>query len=244
MITTFERKEVIRLRREFLRFTDGSEFLSRKNFLLIPCIAVNPLQDRICLCFGFHEIENDDTETEGKSSKSNITAKATEELNLNNNNPKIDTEKRLSVTSVVTGETKMTPRLSLSNQIEGLIPNETPQTPTTILPEGVESSPSTALNPLIPIGDGEREKLENVIDIEAPPETINQLELELVKLVTQSKTDEDNSKNIDFRTFLKNVSAFNCFGRIEEKLKLAFRIQDFDNDDIISRSGMSIIDKD
>jgi hypothetical protein len=240
MITTFERKEVIRLRREFLRFTDGSEFLSRKNFLLIPCIAVNPLQDRICLCFGFHDIENNDTETEGQSSKSNITAKATEELNLNDNNSKIDTEKRLSVTSVVTGDAKIIARLSLSSQRDGLIPNETPQTPTTVPPEkdGVENLPSTTLSPLVPIADGEREKLENVIDIEAPPETKIQLELELVKLVTQSKTnDEDNSKMIDFRTFLKNVSAFNCFGRIEEKLKLAFRIQDFDDDDIISRSG-------
>lgn len=42
---------------------------------------------------------------------------------------------------------------------------------------------------------------------------------------------------INFKTFLISLSMFNSYGHIEEKLKLAFRIHDFDNDDIISRSG-------
>jgi hypothetical protein len=162
MISTFERKEIIRLRREFLRFTNGSEFLSRKNFCLIPCIAVNPLQDRICLCFGYLEIENDEIATEriykgdgkfeGESSKSNITKKAVEELNLDDNNSKKDgDQKRLSVTSLGTADGKKTARLSISSNIS---PLEIPTTPTNEPPKknGVESPSLTAIPPLIPTG--------------------------------------------------------------------------------------------
>lgn len=256
MISTFERKEIIRLRREFLRFTNGSEFLSKTNFCLIPCIAVNPLQDRICLCFGYLEIENDDIDTErisdleglmgdarneGQSSKSNTSKKAIEELNLDDNNLKVDgDQKRLSVTFINSADVKKTARLSISSNIS---PLDTPQTPTNVPPEknGLESPPSTTITPLLPTGD--RELLENVIDIEAPPEIKSKIESELTRLVLITKrSDEDNSKMIDFRTFIKTLSDFNCFGRIEVKLKLAFRIQDFDNDDIISRKGVSITD--
>lgn len=56
MISTFEKKEIIRLRHEFLKFSNDSEWLSRKRFLRIPCIAYNPLSDRICVCFEYPDI--------------------------------------------------------------------------------------------------------------------------------------------------------------------------------------------
>ena len=47
----------------------------------------------------------------------------------------------------------------------------------------------------------------------------------------------ENSNTIDFRGFLLGISAFNSSGRIEDKLQLAFRLQDFDDDGVISRAG-------
>lgn len=52
-----------------------------------------------------------------------------------------------------------------------------------------------------------------------------------------SKSRCNNSNGIDFRGFLLGISAFNSTGRIEDKLQLAFRLQDFDDDGILSRAG-------
>ena len=61
--------------------------------------------------------------------------------------------------------------------------------------------------------------------------------------VTSGKNEEneDEGLKLNFRRFLIGVSLFNSYGRLEEKLKLAFRLQDFDNDDIISRAGERVI---
>ena len=57
MLSSFELKEIIRLRRAFLRITEGSNRITLKTFFKIPCIAVNPLRDRISMIFGFPSIE-------------------------------------------------------------------------------------------------------------------------------------------------------------------------------------------
>ena len=57
MLSSFELKEIIRLRHEFLRMTEGSNRITLKSFYKIPCISVNPLRDRISLIFGFPSIE-------------------------------------------------------------------------------------------------------------------------------------------------------------------------------------------
>ena len=57
MLSSFELKEIIRLRHEFLRITEGSNRITLKTFFTIPCIEVNPLRDRISLIFGFPTIE-------------------------------------------------------------------------------------------------------------------------------------------------------------------------------------------
>mmetsp|Transcript_26040 Transcript_26040/g.48923 ORF Transcript_26040/g.48923 Transcript_26040/m.48923 type:complete len:188 (-) Transcript_26040:346-909(-) len=48
----------------------------------------------------------------------------------------------------------------------------------------------------------------------------------------------DNHLDLDFREFLEGVSAFNSIGRVNQKLKLAFKIQDFDGDNVISRDDL------
>lgn len=53
----------------------------------------------------------------------------------------------------------------------------------------------------------------------------------------RKEENEDEGLRLNFRGFLIGISLFNSYGRLEEKLKLAFRLQDFDGDDIISRAG-------
>lgn len=60
----------------------------------------------------------------------------------------------------------------------------------------------------------------------------------LSSLSTKPGSEETEKRVLlNFRSFLIGVSMFNSHGRIDEKLKVAFRIQDFDNDGIISRAG-------
>ena len=49
---------------------------------------------------------------------------------------------------------------------------------------------------------------------------------------------DDTTFTLDFSAFLEGVSAFNSIGRANQKLKLAFKIQDFDGDQKISRSDL------
>lgn len=51
--------------------------------------------------------------------------------------------------------------------------------------------------------------------------------------------NNDNSK-IDFKQFLIGLALFNSPGRRESKLKLAFTIQDFDNDGVINKEDLCI----
>lgn len=51
--------------------------------------------------------------------------------------------------------------------------------------------------------------------------------------------NNDDSK-IDFKQFLIGLALFNSPGRREAKLKLAFTIQDFDNDGVINKEDLCI----
>lgn len=46
------------------------------------------------------------------------------------------------------------------------------------------------------------------------------------------------STTLDFLTFLVGVALFNSHGKREDKLKLAFRLQDFDDDGIITKPDL------
>lgn len=58
MLTAFSKKEIRRLRKVYLEYSDGEERMSRHEFLEIPSIAENPLNDRICFIFEFSDDEN------------------------------------------------------------------------------------------------------------------------------------------------------------------------------------------
>jgi Ca2+-binding EF-hand superfamily protein len=58
MISGFKEKEIIRLRFYFKSITNDAELMSKELFLGIECIANNPLNDRICICFGFENGNN------------------------------------------------------------------------------------------------------------------------------------------------------------------------------------------
>ena len=53
MESSFKPKEINRIRKFFLSITGGNEQLSLETFLGIDCISINPLKDRIALCFGY-----------------------------------------------------------------------------------------------------------------------------------------------------------------------------------------------
>jgi Ca2+-binding EF-hand superfamily protein len=47
------------------------------------------------------------------------------------------------------------------------------------------------------------------------------------------------SSTISFKKFMYGISLFNSLQRIEDKLKVAFQMQDFDNDGVISRGDLA-----
>eukprot|EP00600_Ochromonadales_sp_CCMP1393_P009670 CAMPEP_0174956952 /NCGR_PEP_ID=MMETSP0004_2-20121128/1811_1 /TAXON_ID=420556 /ORGANISM="Ochromonas sp., Strain CCMP1393" /LENGTH=135 /DNA_ID=CAMNT_0016205025 /DNA_START=214 /DNA_END=621 /DNA_ORIENTATION=- len=49
---------------------------------------------------------------------------------------------------------------------------------------------------------------------------------------------KEDSATLDFKSFLVGLSQFNSPGRREEKLKMAFKIQDFDDDGTISKEDL------
>lgn len=55
MLSDFKPKEIIRIRKVFLDTTAGTETMSKDAFVNIEGIHLNPLIDRICLCFGLTE---------------------------------------------------------------------------------------------------------------------------------------------------------------------------------------------
>jgi Ca2+-binding EF-hand superfamily protein len=48
----------------------------------------------------------------------------------------------------------------------------------------------------------------------------------------------DDASNISYKKFMYSISLFNAVERIEDKLKVAFQIQDFDNDGILSHEDL------
>lgn len=49
---------------------------------------------------------------------------------------------------------------------------------------------------------------------------------------------DDEVQSLDFQAFLVGVALFNSPGRREQKMKTAFRLQDFDNDGSINKSDL------
>mmetsp|Transcript_12826 Transcript_12826/g.19306 ORF Transcript_12826/g.19306 Transcript_12826/m.19306 type:complete len:198 (+) Transcript_12826:140-733(+) len=55
MTSSFEPRDIARLRKAFLVATNGNEEMDKECFLNIPCIAVNPLKERVACVFGFDQ---------------------------------------------------------------------------------------------------------------------------------------------------------------------------------------------
>lgn len=55
MLSGFAQKDIVRLRKVFLDVTNGSEIMTKSVFKEMDAIALNPLNDRICVCFGLQE---------------------------------------------------------------------------------------------------------------------------------------------------------------------------------------------
>ena len=56
MISSFTVKEIKRIRRKFLEFTDGEgDKIHKDEFLDIPTISINPLKHRLLVCFEFNK---------------------------------------------------------------------------------------------------------------------------------------------------------------------------------------------
>jgi len=55
MTSRLEPEEICRLRRAFFTYTHGEQRMSRDMFMDIPCVRINPLRERVALCFGFEK---------------------------------------------------------------------------------------------------------------------------------------------------------------------------------------------
>ena len=183
MSSTFERKEIGRLHLEFRRMANGGDYLSKESFLKIPCIAANPLRDRICMCFGYAPDPDPDVEDEDE--------------NEDEDNEKVETYDE----------------------------NETLK----------EKEKKTLFELSIPMNSEAPTRTNSEVNGNGNQNTV------VESSVNQSAGGgvEQEGMKLNFRSFLLGISYFNSYGRIEEKLKLAFRIQDFDNDGVISRAGKS-----
>ena len=183
MSSTFERKEIGRLHLEFRRMANGGDYLSKESFLKIPCIAANPLRDRICMCFGYAPDPDPDDEVEDEDE--------------NEDNEKVEIYDE----------------------------NETLK----------EKEKKTLFELSIPMNSEAPTRTNSEVNGNGNQNTV------VESSVNQSAGGgvEQEGMKLNFRSFLLGISYFNSYGRIEEKLKLAFRIQDFDNDGVISRAGKS-----
>lgn len=55
MLSGFKIKEINRLYKEYYKFTEGKDLITKEIFLNIPAIVNNPFKERIAFCFGFDE---------------------------------------------------------------------------------------------------------------------------------------------------------------------------------------------
>jgi Ca2+-binding EF-hand superfamily protein len=55
MTSTLEPEEICRLKRDYYKYTQGEERMSRDMFMDIPTVRINPLKHRIALCFGYEK---------------------------------------------------------------------------------------------------------------------------------------------------------------------------------------------
>lgn len=55
MISGFDTQEILKIKKTFMSYTNGEEYMTYNSFTAIPSIEVNPLKDRICIVFGIEE---------------------------------------------------------------------------------------------------------------------------------------------------------------------------------------------
>ena len=55
MISGFDVTEIKRIRKAFFRYSNNQDYISKSTFTTIPCISLNPLQDKICKLFGYDD---------------------------------------------------------------------------------------------------------------------------------------------------------------------------------------------
>lgn len=212
MYTTFHVKEIGRLHIEFLRMTKGTGWLTKEAFLRIPCIEANPLRDRICLCFGYSE---DD-----------IIVKPPDDRNRN------ESEHDGSIENSDEDVDECADNINNAHENKNIKK----------VKHSVESSKSR-----VDVKNSRGIEDNNALRIGSEATTDSGIDGDAdsnkspaIGAFNKEIEEEDGSK-LNFRKFLIGISLFNSYGRLEEKLKLAFRLQDFDNDDIISREGRSLL---
>lgn len=55
MLSTLEPEEICRLKRAFFVYTQGADRMTKAMFMDIPTIRINPLRDRVAMCFGYEK---------------------------------------------------------------------------------------------------------------------------------------------------------------------------------------------
>ncbi|RYH29689.1 hypothetical protein EON65_07630 [archaeon] len=55
MLSGFKPREIHRLKKSFLKYTENRDLLAKESFLSLEPLVNNPLKERIALCFGYDE---------------------------------------------------------------------------------------------------------------------------------------------------------------------------------------------
>jgi Ca2+-binding EF-hand superfamily protein len=226
MISNFSLKEIRRLRREFLRITEGSDRITRQQFWGIPCIAVNPLRDRVAIIFGFPDEDakdihgSEDEDTDGKDVKDGDLKRTSDDL-----------AEQLQRTKARGGDMgkengkEKDKDMGAGEKKDGKDGALKPASA-----EGADSIPGSAAKGVGGTGPAGT----------APTSAGGTATPDLRQASDDSASvDLPFQSTLDFPSFLTGVSLFNAPGKLDGKLRVAFRIHDFDGDNFISREDMT-----
>lgn len=240
MVSNFSLKEIKRLRREFLRITQGSDRITRHNFLSIPCIAVNPLQDRIATIFGFPEEESKQVQdvegplpdpmvvADSKDVNDGNDAKVVDADAAGKQGQQLNTETREEDKIVDNDKDKVKDKDEDKDKDKDKVKDEDKDKDGWVKVIG-DDGVSNPISGIEPNPDGDDNDNGGAATTILP--ALNRSSDESADLAVHS--------SLDFASFLTGIALFNAPGKLEEKLRVAFRIHDFDGDNFISREDMT-----
>jgi len=271
MLSGFKIPEIKRLRREFLRVTEGSDRITLEAFYRIPWMAVNPLQDRIAAIFGFpnldtygltvlnpalKKLDSGESTTDDAAAPAGGAAGAAEAKEGTSDavgegkgdEGQADKPAALSVSGKGNSARDVTkPGVGGDGAADGKEARKSRKK--SVKESGKDASSSRKDEAKDDSGSDSDDDNDNDGDAgtsskkrkgktAAGADETKAADGDADDVDSEDEEEEEEEEeeaeplesSVDFPTFLKGVAVFNTPGRVEEKLRVAFRMHDFDGD--------------